>query len=130
MGRGLLSRIEMSSRSGVRDGGDLPEAIAAHLRVLLNTRQGDAATAPAFGLIDFTDLVHSLPGSIPSLQAAIRSSILEFEPRLKNVSVRYLPDSEPLILKFEITAQPIEQGARGLLRFRTQVAPGGKVEVW
>ncbi len=130
MGRGLLSRIEASSRSGVRAGEDIAEAIAAHLRVLLNTRQGDAATAPSFGLIDFTDFVHSLPGSIPSLQAAIRSSILEFEPRLKNVTVRYLTETEPLILKFEITAQPMEQGTRGMLRFRTQVAPGGRVDVW
>src|SRR5262249_58131524 len=111
-------------------GRDLQEGFACDRRALPNPRQGDAATAPSFGLVDFTDLVPSLPGSIPSLQAAIRSSILEFEPRLRNVSVRYLPDSEPLILKFEITAQPIEQGARGLLRFRTQVAPGGKVDVW
>jgi type VI secretion system protein len=130
MGRGLLSRIETSSRSGAREREDLPEAIAAHLRVLLNTRQGDAATAPSFGLVDFTDLVHSFPGSISTLQAAIRASILEFEPRLKNVNVRYMQETDPLILKFEITAQPVEEGARGLLRFRTQVAPGGKVQVW
>jgi len=130
MGRGLLSRIELMSRSGTREREDLPEAIAAHLRVLLNTHQGDAATAPSFGLMDFTDLVHSLPGSIPTLQAAIRSSILEFEPRLKNVTVRYLPETDPLILRFEITAQPMDQGARGLLRFRTQVAPGARVHVW
>jgi type VI secretion system protein len=126
----LLSRIETSSRTGAREREDLPEAIAAHLRVLLNTHQGDAATVPSFGLIDFTDLVHSLPGSISSLQTAIRSSILEFEPRLKNVTVRYIPETEPLILRFEITAQPIDQSARGMLRFRTQVAPGGRVEVW
>ncbi len=129
MGRGLLSRIEGLSHSGVRAPESLSEVLAAHLRVLLNTRQGDAATAPSYGLVDFTDLVHSIPTSVHALQAAIRSTILDFEPRLKNVSVRYLPDDQPLVLKFEITAQPTTEGARGLLRFRTQVVPGGKVEV-
>src|SRR5262249_44048285 len=130
MGRGLLSRIGAGARLSVEGRSGFAESIAAHLRVLLNTRQGDCATAPSFGLIDFTDLVHTLPGSIPSLQAAIRSTILEFEPRLKNVSVRHVPDAAALALKFEITAQPVDRDAHGLLRFRTQVAPGGKVDVW
>ena len=81
-------------------------------------------------MVDFTDLVHGFPGSIQLLQQAIRGTILEFEPRLKNVSVRHVPQEDPLVLRFDITAQPAQKGARGLLRFSTQMRPGGKMEVW
>ena len=128
-GRGLLSRIESEQGTSSRDA-DVASSIVEHLRVLLNTRRGDSVTVPGFGVVDFTDLVHSFPSSIQTLQAAIRATILEFEPRVRNVSVRHVPDEDPLLLRFEITAQPADRGARGVLRFRTQMAPGGKIEVW
>jgi type VI secretion system protein len=123
-GRGLLSRI------GSNRGQPLDEidAIVEHLRVLLNTRQGEAPTVPDFGVTDFTDLVHSFPDGIQVLQRAIRATILQYEPRLRNVTVRHMRDEELLILKFEITAQ-LAQGGRGVLRFRTQLNPGGRIDV-
>jgi type VI secretion system protein len=129
MGRGLLSRIDARARSAIRSTEDIGEVIASHLRVLLNARRGDAATLPTFGLSDFNSLVHALPEAIQALQSSIRSTILEFEPRLKNVSVRYLPDHEPLLLKFEIIAQLAEKDARGFLRFQTQLSPGGRFDL-
>jgi type VI secretion system protein len=132
-GRGLLSRLQAgaSQGHGGDDGlGDLTESIAAHLRVLLNTRKGEAVTAPNFGIVDFTELVHAFPTAIQSLQQSIRATILEFEPRLKSVVVRHLPDENPLLLKFEISAQLNQKGARGSLRFQTQVSPGGQISVW
>ena len=102
--------------------------------MLLNTSKGEAPTVPGFGLVDFTDLVHSFPGSINTLQASIRATILEFEPRLRNVTVRHVADSDPLVLRFEVTAQPVQPAQRGqrglgLLRFETQVKVGGQFEV-
>jgi len=128
-GRGLLSRIESEEGTSSRNA-DPTSSIVEHLRVLLNTRRGDSATVPGFGVVDFTDLVHSFPSSIQTLQAAIRATILEYEPRLRNVSVRHVPDEDPLMLRFEISAQPADRSARGVLRFRTQMTPGGKIEVW
>ncbi|NPC71205.1 type VI secretion system baseplate subunit TssE [Corallococcus sp. AB004] len=128
-GRGLLSRIEAGMGSADR-ALDVSESIVEHLRVLLNTRKGGAATVPGFGIVDFTELVHTFPMAIQTLQSAIRATVLEFEPRVRNVSVRHVPDADPLVLRFEITAQPADRGARGMLRFRTQMSPGGKVEVW
>ena len=127
--RGLLSRID-SGASSTGGLGDASESIAAHLRVLLNTRKGEAVTAPSFGVVDFTELVHGFPASIQVLQQSIRATILEFEPRVKTVSVRHTPDENPLVLRFEITAQLAEKGARGSLRFQTTVGPGGKIELW
>jgi type VI secretion system protein len=46
------------------------------------------------------------------------------------VTVRYVPQEDPLTLRFEITAQPASRAARGTLRFSTQMHPGGKMEVW
>jgi type VI secretion system protein len=128
-GRGLLSRIDQEEGTSTRST-DATTSIVEHLRVLLNTRKGDSATVPNFGVLDFTDLVHTFPSAIQTLQAAMRATVLEYEPRLRNVSVRYVPDEDPLILRFEITAQPADRNARGVLRFRTQMKPGGKVEVW
>ena len=128
-GRGLLSRIESEEGTSSRNA-DVSTSIVEHLRVLLNTRKGDSATVPGFGVVDFTDLVHTFPSAIQTLQAAMRATVLEYEPRLRNVSVRHVPDEDPLVLRFEISGQPADRSARGVLRFRTQMSPGGKVEVW
>lgn len=125
--RGLLDRLQ----SGGSQPPDEVASIIEHLRVLLNTRKGEAVTVPGFGLVDFSDLVHSFPASVSTLQASIRATILEFEPRLKNVTVRSVPDPDPLVLRFEISAQPVQRSGRpgGTLRFHTQVTPGGQFRV-
>ena len=61
------------------------DSIIEHLRGLLNTRQGEAPAVPDFGVVDFTDLVHNFPEAIQTLQRCIRTTILQYEPRLKNV---------------------------------------------
>jgi len=124
-GRALLSRI------GARDTRALDPvaSIAAHLRALLNTRRGDSVTAPDFGILDFADVVHEFPGGIQHLAKSIRSTVLQYEPRLKNVAVRHVPDESPLALRFEITAQVAEGKTARTLRFATTVKPGGRVDV-
>jgi type VI secretion system protein len=134
--RGLLSRLDSEGSHASAE--DPSESIVAHLKVLLNTRVGDAATVPEFGVVDFTDVVHQFPASVQVLQQSIRETILHFEPRLKNVSVRHVPDEDPLQLRFEITGHlsdaAVARGGggrtRGMLRFRTQLHPGGKMDVW
>lgn len=104
-------------------------SIVGNLKALLNTRKGDGVTAPNFGVTDFSDICHSFPEGISVLQRSIRQTILEFEPRLKNVTVRHMRDDEtPLILKFEISAQLVGQGG-GTLKFRTHMTPGGQFDV-
>ncbi len=127
MPRGLLTRLEGGGTSARASAAASPD-IAAHLRALLNTRIGSAPTALAYGVVDFTDLVHTFPKSIPALAASIRATILTFEPRLKNVGVRHLPDEDPWMLKFEISAQ-FADGKGGTVRFRTEVSPSGQVVV-
>jgi type VI secretion system protein len=124
-GRALLSRIAGRDTAPI----DAVESIGAHLRVLLNTRRGDSVTAPDFGILDFTDLVHEFPSGIQQLAKSIRATVMQFEPRLKNVSVRHMPDESPLTLRFEISAQLADGRSARPLRFATMVRPGGRVDV-
>jgi len=123
-GRGLLSRVASSAPAG-----DEIASIVEHLRVLLNTRQGEAPSAPAFGVLDFSDVVHAMPGAGQALIRSIRATILEHEPRLKNVSVRHVTESGELLLRFEISAQLADGRASRMLRFATTVRPGGRFDV-
>jgi type VI secretion system protein len=129
-GRGLLSRLESTGLRATR-GVDEHDSIVEHLRVLLNSRRGGSPSCPEFGIPDFSDLVHQFPGAIQVLQRAIRDTIIAFEPRLKQVSVRHVASDDPLILRYEITAQAASaRGGRGALHLTTQMSPGGKVNVW
>jgi type VI secretion system protein len=124
-GRALLSRIGASDPRPV----DPVESIAANLRALLNTRQGDSATTPDFGILDFNDVVHDFPNGIQQLAKSIRATVLRYEPRLKNALVRHLPDETLLTLRFEITGQVADARGTRTLRFATTVRAGGRVDV-
>ncbi len=125
MGRGLLSRI--GSRAPSEGAATEADSIVEHLRVLLNTRRGHSEAVPQFGLPEFSELAHGFPSSIQSLQRAIRDSIIEFEPRLKNVSVRHVTDVHALVLRFEITGRLVHW--KRPLKLQTRVVAGGKFDV-
>lgn len=123
-GRGLLWRIATSEPAG-----DEVTAIVEHLRVLLNTRQGEAPAAPTYGVLDFSDVVHAMPGAAQALVRSIRTTILEHEPRLRNVTVRHVTESDELRLRFEISAQLADGRSARTLRLATTVRPGGRFDV-
>ena len=70
------------------------------------------------------------PDAVGIMQRAIKNSIQQYEPRLKNVQVRHIKSDSPtdMILEFEITAQ-LADGAKSTVRFRTEVSPSGQVTV-
>jgi len=123
--RALLSRIGGQDAARV----DEVQSILAHLKVLLNTRQGDSPCVPGYGIVDFADMVHGFPASVPQLVKSIRSTIIEFEPRLKNVTVRHQPDEVSLVLRFEIAAQLAQAKGTRMLRLATTVLPGGRIDI-
>jgi type VI secretion system protein len=99
------------------------------LKVLLNTRQGDSPCVPGYGIVDFADMVHGFPASVPQLVKSIRSTIIEFEPRLKNVTVRHQPDEVSLVLRFEIAAQLAQAKGTRMLKLATTMLPGGRIDI-
>jgi type VI secretion system protein len=126
--RGILSRLSAASAQEARPVNEL-ESIVNHLRALLNTRAGESPSSPDFGVVDFTDLVHNFPEAIQTLQRSIRATLLQYEPRMKNVVVQHVRDDEALVLKFQITAQLQGKGGRGGVRFETQLRAGGHMSV-
>lgn len=124
--RGLLSRLGDEAGTS-RHARDVQASIAEHLQVMLNTRSGEAAAAGDFGVVDFTELMHRFPSAVQALQQSIRATVLRYEPRLRAVSVRHVPDEDPLTVRFDITGQ-LGEGA-GLVRLSTVMTPGGKFDV-
>jgi type VI secretion system protein len=127
-GRGLFSKLKNAGKSGGRKV-DPIDSILEHIRALLNTRKGDSASAPDFGVHSFIDLVHNFPGAAQILLRSIKATIITYEPRLKNVNVRHVPEEDPLLLRYEISGQ-LAGNDRRALRFNTQISAGGRTKVW
>jgi len=124
--RGLLARL--SSNTPERRI-EAVESVLENLRSLLNMRVGSAPTAPLMGVPDFTDLVHSFPGSALTLSKAIRATILTYEPRLQSVLVRHVPVDVPMVVRFEVSAQLVDK-SKSAVRFQTEFSPGGRAQIW
>jgi type VI secretion system protein len=112
--RGLVPRLLGASA------GDELAAVLANLRLLFNTRAGDSAAAPDFGVPDLADLLHQLPAASAALQQSLHGAISRHEPRLRAVHVQAGPDHT-----LEIHAQ-----LRGTpLRLRAVLTPSGRIDL-
>ena len=132
--RTLLERIADPEGEGPRsvaeDTERLAESILRHLRNMLNTRQGHVPIQPEYGMPDVTEFIQTLPETVDGIRRAIRNSIEKFEPRLRNVEVRYVPSEEdPLHLRFEITAELATAKEEASVWFETAVSPKGHIEI-
>jgi type VI secretion system protein len=102
------------------DEGELARVLA-NLRLLFNTRPGDAAAAPDFGVPDLADLLHQFPAASGPLQQALRAAITRHEPRLRAVQVQAALSGHAL----EISAQ-----LHGVaLRLRAVLTPSGRIDL-
>jgi len=121
--RGLLSRLASGARQN-----DTVSSVVDHLRDMLNTPQGESVTVPDYGLVDFADVCHNMPEAIGAIQQSIRATILKYEPRLRNVSVRFVPSEDPLQVRFEVVAR-LADSRRSVVRLRTAMSSGGHITV-
>lgn len=121
--RGLLSRLATGSRKA-----DTVSSVVDHLANMLNTRVGESVTVPDYGLVDFSDVCHNMPEAIGAIQQSIRATILKYEPRLRNVSVRFVPSEDPLKVQFEVVAR-LADTRRSVVRLRTALNAGGHMSI-
>lgn len=137
MSASLLTRIAhaadpLSAERHTWKDHDLEAAVTLHLQRMLNTRQGSSLTCPDYGLIEVSEVIHDFPDAVGLMQRAIKNSIQQYEPRLKNVQVRHMKNEamHSMILEFEITAQ-LQQpdGRRQSFRFAASVDQSGNVKV-
>jgi len=107
-----------------------PTDIVEHLRYLLNTRIGEAPTALGYGVEDLSDLCTQFPDAAEIWRRSIQETIERYEPRLTKVRVRHRPNSDPLIVTFEITAQVVVGEDKSPITLKTQVDSTGIFLVW
>ena len=133
MERTLLERIDNPEQGGYRLTADphrTIESVLTHLRKMLNVRQGSVSTLPEYGIPDLNSLLMQYPDAVQALRRIIRDSLEKYEPRLRRVNVRYLPNEEnPLLLRFEIKAHLAMDDQDSPIRFETVVGDNGKVQV-
>lgn len=106
------------------------QSVLDYLQILMNTRQGSVGARPDFGLPDFNDMVSEFPAAVPAIARAIKGQIDAFEPRLRNVVVRHVPDPDrPLTLAYRIRAELVVTQAGDAVTFETVFGSDGSVRV-
>lgn len=106
------------------------ESVLLNLRRILNTRHGNALTAPKYGIIDLASVVHNYPESIDEMVESIRVCIATYEPRLTAVQVSYDKREDDLLkLRFQISAKIKLPDSDRTIAFDTLVSSTGRVEV-
>lgn len=109
-GVGFLERLEadtkpMSLTQGP-DAMDVLQSIKRNVSNILNTRLGEAQSAPMLGLVDFNDATLEALDLSLRIKLAIQNCLVAYEPRLRNIEIRAESDAfSPLMLRFNIVAE-------------------------
>jgi type VI secretion system protein len=118
------------SRREGRDPKRMVDSVVRYLERILNTRQGNAQIAEDFGIPDFTDFKSAFPDAHRDLERAIRQTIQKYEPRLKSVRVKFIPnDDELLTVSFQIVARLILEGRKDAVVFESILDSDGKIRI-
>lgn len=130
----LLERIRLRNKQPkIREGENSKkkiDSVLRHLYQILNTRQGGVMIAQHFGIPDIIDINHAFPESLRDIERSIRQTIMDFEPRLTSVRVKFLYDEEELLfLRFQISAQLKTQRDYMPVLFESKVNTDGQVTV-
>ena len=132
--RSLLERLARAGEQGGRsrhiNAEHTTDSVLQHLRKMLNVHQGNVPTLPMYGMPDFNDMASRFPEAVLELQRALKTSIEQYEPRLKKVRIKHLPDAaDPLHLRFEITAKLMTGEGDPALWFETALDTSGRVSI-
>ena len=132
--KSLLERLRRPDGAAPRRGEDnlqdLADSILRHLQRMLNTRQGNAPTVPDYGVPDLTELARGFPASASSLEESLRGCVEKYEPRLRDVSVRYKESPDDVLsLSFEVTGRLVVHGEEAGVWFLTKIDSDGRIEV-
>jgi type VI secretion system protein len=105
-------------------------SIVRHLERILNTRRGSVGIAHDYGIPDLTDFRSGFPDSVRDLEMTIRDTIEKFEPRLKSVRVKFVPqDVNMLSVTFQIVARLALEDEKTPVMFESMMGSDGKVMI-
>lgn len=99
-------------------------SVLDNMQRILNCRAGTLAHLPDYGLPDMTKILQGMPGTAHQLMGTLSGVLLKYEPRLKNVEVVILEQTQPGELRYAIDA---ELKGFGLVRYGTEFMPEGKI---
>ena len=130
----LTERIRSWNKAPDRRGGPDPKrminSVIRHLERILNTRRGSAQIADDYGVPDFSDFRSGFPEGIRDLERTIRNTILTYEPRLKAVRVKFIPQDENMLaVSFKIVARLILDDKKDPVVFESVIDSDGKVTI-
>jgi type VI secretion system protein len=130
----LIQRIRTWKKTPDRRDGEDPkrliDSIVRHLERILNTRRGSVGIAHDYGIPDLTDFRSGFPDSVRDLEMTIRDTIEKFEPRLKSVRVKFVPqDVNMLSVTFQIVAQLALEDEKTPVMFESMMGSDGKVMI-
>jgi type VI secretion system protein len=129
----LLSRIQHPETAHARSGmteTELRDSILRNLRLMCMTRLGSVPSAPKLGVISVSDVLHSFPDAATMMARSIRDTIEQYEPRLTNVRVQFVPSATvELVLRFEVIGQATLGGRRTPISFETNIDPNRRMTV-
>lgn len=131
----LLERIRFMEKDpdwrDAAEPGQVVKSILGHLRMILNTRQGNAQIAPDFGVPDFTSMIGATGlDAVRDIEESMTEVILKYEPRLENVRIEFIPEDDmPLSLQFKLQAKLKLEGQDMPVVFETVLDPDGRIMV-
>jgi type VI secretion system protein len=130
----LTERIRSWKRAPDRRGGRDPkrmiDSIIQHLERILNTRQGSVLIAEDYGIPDFTNLSSGFSEALRDLERTIRNTIQKYEPRLKSVRVKFIPQEETtLTVSFQIVGQLVMEEEKNPITFQSVMDSDGKFTI-
>ena len=99
-------------------------SVLDNMQRILNCRAGTLDHLPDYGLPDMTKILQGMPGTAHQLMGTLSGVLLKYEPRLKNVEVVILEQTQPGELRYAIDA---ELKGFGLVRYGTEFMPEGKI---
>lgn len=110
VGRSLFQRLDSGETIGPETPqptvDDMARSVYQHLQELLNTRVGNAAAMNQYGLNDFNDMASVHTDFVKHIGFDIKRCITDYEPRLRDVRISHLPDTDrPLLLSFSVQAE-------------------------
>jgi type VI secretion system protein len=101
----------------------ITRSVIDHLTRIFNTRTGSIPHLKDYGLPDISEIYRKMPEGIEELKKAIKKTIENYEPRLKNVRVVRLEDDFKGARLVFILSGELKQG--GLVRFQTTFTTTG-----
>ncbi|MGV8916503.1 MAG: type VI secretion system baseplate subunit TssE [Pseudomonas sp.] len=101
-------------------------SVLDNVQRILNSRAGQLAHLPDYGLPDMSEILQGLPATAHRLSVTLEHTLLRFEPRLKRMTVTLLPETVSARLRYALDA---ELRGVGMVRFGTEFVAQGKVLV-